>query len=161
MQRARDALELLSLTPPEAARRGISLNQDGVRRTALQLLAYPTITVEKLARIWPQLAEVPRAVVERLETDATYAVYLDRQAADIAAYRRDEGVVLAEGINFGALPGLSAEIAQKLVDVQPRTLGQAARIEGVTPAALTLLAAHARRKRDRVPAAIASAPSSL
>jgi tRNA uridine 5-carboxymethylaminomethyl modification enzyme len=88
---------------------------------------------------------VRRSVAERLATDASYAVYLDRQNADIAAFRRDENVVLHDAIDFQALPGLSNEIKSKLDRVQPRTLGQAARIEGMTPAALTLLAAHARR----------------
>jgi tRNA uridine 5-carboxymethylaminomethyl modification enzyme len=88
-------------------------------------------------------------VRERLETDATYAVYLDRQQADIAAYRRDEGVVLEESIDFQELPGLSNEIKAKLDLVRPKTLGQAARIEGITPAALTLLAAHARKGPGR------------
>jgi tRNA uridine 5-carboxymethylaminomethyl modification enzyme len=86
-------------------------------------------------------------VRERLETDATYAVYLDRQQADIAAYRRDESVALEEALDFQALPGLSNEIKSKLDLVRPKTLGQAARIEGITPAALTLLAAHARKDR--------------
>jgi tRNA uridine 5-carboxymethylaminomethyl modification enzyme len=97
-------------------------------------------------------------VRERLETDATYAVYLDRQQADIAAYRRDESIVLEEALDFQALPGLSNEIKLKLDLVRPKTLGQAARIEGITPAALTLLAAHARKGsvRSRDPDALAS-----
>jgi tRNA uridine 5-carboxymethylaminomethyl modification enzyme len=103
--------------------------------------------------------EAARAGVrERLETDATYAVYLDRQQADIAAYRRDESIVLEEALDFQALPGLSNEIKSKLDLVRPKTLGQAARIEGITPAALTLLAAHARKGsgRSRDPDALAS-----
>ncbi len=142
---ARALLERLTLTPQEAARHGLSLNRDGIRRSAFQLLAYPDLTLDRLAAIWPELRALPPRIAERLETDATYAVYLDRQAADIAAYRRDEAVVLAEGIDFSALPGLSNEIRAKLDRVRPRTLGQAARIEGMTPAAITLLAAHARR----------------
>jgi tRNA uridine 5-carboxymethylaminomethyl modification enzyme len=145
LQAARTRLEDIALTPRQAARHGLDLNQDGVRRTAFQLLAYPGITMRRLAGIWPDLGALPAAVAERLETDATYAVYLDRQAADIAAHRRDEGVVLPETLDFMALPGLSNEIRAKLNIVRPRTLGQAARIEGVTPAAITLLAAHARR----------------
>ena len=84
-------------------------------------------------------------IVDRLCTDATYAVYLDRQRADIAAFRRDEAVALPSRLDYGAIPGLSNEMRTKLETVRPGTLGQAARIEGVTPAALTLLAAHARR----------------
>ena len=145
LDRARHALTSLTVTPREAERFGASLNQDGIRRSAFQLLSYPTITWADLTRIWPELGEVPARLWDRLETDATYAVYLDRQQADIAAYRRDESVVLDDGIDFKALPGLSNEIKGKLDLIRPQTLGQAARIEGMTPAAITLLAAHARR----------------
>ncbi|WP_230531697.1 tRNA uridine-5-carboxymethylaminomethyl(34) synthesis enzyme MnmG [Microvirga roseola] len=145
----RQRLQALSLTPKEAARHGLELNQDGIRRTAYQILSYPSIGWNDLARVWPELREVSASVKERLETDATYAVYLDRQQADIAAYRRDESVVLEEAIDFRNLPGLSNEIKAKLDLVRPRTLGQAARIEGITPAALTLLAAHARKASSR------------
>jgi tRNA uridine 5-carboxymethylaminomethyl modification enzyme len=143
---ARERLDALSLTPREAARHGLDLNQDGIRRTAFQLLSYPGITMTRLAAIWPDLGGLAPMVAERLETDATYAVYLDRQASDIAAHRRDEGTVLPDTLDFMGLPGLSNEIRTKLDVVRPRTLGQAARIEGVTPAAITLLAAHARRQ---------------
>ncbi|UVF19795.1 tRNA uridine-5-carboxymethylaminomethyl(34) synthesis enzyme MnmG [Microvirga terrae] len=141
----RQQLQALAVTPREASRHGLDLNQDGIRRTAYQLLSYPTIVWEDLERVWPDLKSVSQSVRERLQTDATYAVYLDRQKADIAAYRRDESVVLEDTIDFQGLPGLSNEIKAKLDLVRPKTLGQAARIEGITPAALTLLAAHARR----------------
>jgi tRNA uridine 5-carboxymethylaminomethyl modification enzyme len=143
---ARARLDELTVTPREADRHGLDLNQDGVRRTAFQLLAHPGMTIARLAAVWPDLADLPAGVAERLETDATYAVYLDRQASDIAAHRRDEGIVLPEALDFMGLPGLSNEIRAKLDLVKPRTLGQAARIEGVTPAAITLLAAHARKQ---------------
>jgi tRNA uridine 5-carboxymethylaminomethyl modification enzyme len=142
---ARALLDGLALTPQAASRHGLELNRDGIRRSAFQLLSYPEIGLSRLAAIWPELRGLPARIADRLETDATYAVYLDRQAADIAAYRRDEAIVLADGIDFSALPGLSNEIRAKLDRVRPRTLGQAARIEGMTPAAITLLAAHARR----------------
>ncbi len=145
----RQRLQSLALTPQEASRHGLELNQDGIRRSAYQLLSYPTIGWTDLARVWPDLGTVSGPVRERLETDATYAVYLDRQQADIAAFRRDEGVVLEDSLDFMALPGLSNEIKAKLDLVRPRTLGQAARIEGITPAALTLLAAHAKKASSR------------
>ena len=151
LRAARARLDALSLTPREAARCGLDLNQDGIRRTAFQLLSHPGMSLGKLAAIWPELDGFPRSVADRLETDATYAVYLDRQRADIAAHRRDEGVVLSDGLDFLALPGLSNEIRAKLDRVRPRTLGQAARIEGITPAAITLLAAHARRQARAKP----------
>jgi tRNA uridine 5-carboxymethylaminomethyl modification enzyme len=153
IQEARQRLQTLAVTPKEAARHGLELNQDGIRRSAYQLLSYPNVGWSDLEQIWPVLASITASVRERLETDATYAVYLDRQQADIAAYRRDESVVLEESIDFQGLPGLSNEIKAKLDRVRPKTLGQAARIEGITPAALTLLAAHARRSAGRSPRA--------
>ncbi len=142
---ARARLDTLSLTPNEAASHGLALNRDGLRRSAFQLLSYPEIGWDRLAAIWPELSEVPPRIAERLRTDATYAVYLDRQSADIASFRRDEAVCLPAHLNYAGIAGLSNEMRLKLETVRPATLGQAARIEGVTPAALTLLAAHARR----------------
>ena len=150
---ARARLDTLTLTPQEAARHGIAVNHDGQRRSAFDLLAYPSVSLETLARVWPELASWPKALVERVETDASYAVYLGRQASDIAAFRRDEAVVLREDLDFAALDGLSNEIRTKLAMIRPRTLGQAARIEGITPAAVTLLAAHARKGARVAPAA--------
>jgi tRNA uridine 5-carboxymethylaminomethyl modification enzyme len=141
----RARLDALTVTPKEAARHGIELNHDGIRRSAFQLLSYPNLSWSDIARLWPELGHAPQAARERLATDATYAVYLHRQAADIAAYRRDEEVQLDAELDFNSLPGLSNEIRTKLDLVRPRTLGQAARIEGITPAAITLLAGHARR----------------
>ena len=145
LAQARRMLDDLSLTPSEAERHGIVLNRDGIRRSGFQLLSYPEIGWERLAAVWPQLAAIPPALAERVCTDATYAVYLDRQKADIAAFRRDEAVTLPDHLDYGGIAGLSNELRLKLDKVRPLTLGQAARIEGVTPAALTLLAAHARR----------------
>lgn len=145
LEAARAKLDALSLTPTQAAVHGLALNQDGIRRSAFQLLSYPEIGWNRLAAIWPELAEISPRVADRLRTDATYAVYLDRQSADIAAFRRDEAVRLPEGLDYAGISGLSNEMRLKLETVRPGTLGQAARIEGVTPAALTLLAAHAKR----------------
>lgn len=142
---ARAQIDRLSLTPNQARAVGIELNQDGIRRSAFQLLSYPDIDWTRLCEVWPELSAVPPRVAERLCTDATYAVYLDRQQADIAAFRRDEAVALPIRLDYAGIPGLSNEMRLKLEAVRPGTLGQAARIEGVTPAALTLLAAHARR----------------
>lgn len=140
-------LRELSLTPSEAGRHGLALNRDGVRRSAFELLSYPEQSVGSLSRIWPELADVPPWLADRVETDARYAVYLERQDADIAAFRRDEGLLLPAELAYRGLPGLSAELAIKLEAIRPVSLGQAGRIEGMTPAALTLLAAHARRAR--------------
>lgn len=141
-------LRALSVTPTEAAKHGLALNRDGIRRTAFDLLSYPDHSWASLSRIWPELADVPAWLADRVETDARYAVYLDRQEADIAAFRRDEGLKLPPDMTYRGLPGLSAELATKLDSIRPVSLGQAGRIEGMTPAALTLLAAHARRARQ-------------
>jgi len=142
---AREFAKSVSLTPKEAQRHGLSLNKDGQRRTAFELLSYPTIAVTHLAKIWPRFAELAPKIAEQIEIDAKYDVYLSRQAADIAAYRRDESFELPADFDFTTLPGLSNEMKQKLQVHRPRTIGQAGRIDGVTPAALTLLVAHVRR----------------
>jgi tRNA uridine 5-carboxymethylaminomethyl modification enzyme len=135
-----------SLTPNEANRFGLVLNQDGQRRTALDLLSYPNLGVGDLARIWPEFGAMEPKIAGQLETDAKYAVYLDRQAADVESFRRDEAMGLPDKIDYEAIPGLSAELRQKLGLVRPRTLGQANRIDGMTPAALGLVALHVRRR---------------
>jgi tRNA uridine 5-carboxymethylaminomethyl modification enzyme len=146
---ARDFAGSVSLTPNEAARHGLALNKDGQRRSAFELLSYPSIGIADLARIWPRLAELPTKIAAQLEIDAKYDVYLSRQAADIAAYRRDESLELPEGLDYAELRGLSNEVRQKLQTQRPRTIGQAGRIDGITPAALTLLVAHLKRKERR------------
>ena len=147
LRAAHDLARSVSLTPSEAARHGLALNKDGQRRTGFELLSHPNIGVEQLARIWPRFGDLAPAIVGQLEIDAAYEVYLSRQAADIAAYRRDESLELPDGIDYAALPGLSNEAKQKLQSIRPRTIGQAGRIDGITPAALTLLVAHLKRKR--------------
>jgi tRNA uridine 5-carboxymethylaminomethyl modification enzyme len=143
---ARAEAAALTLTPQEAARSGLPVKADGQRRNVMELLAYPTIGFDDLARIWPQLAAWPAAVREQVEIDASYAGYLDRQAADAASFRRDEDLRLPAELDYAAIGGLSNEVRQKLSAVRPLTLGQAARIEGVTPGALTALLAHVRRR---------------
>jgi tRNA uridine 5-carboxymethylaminomethyl modification enzyme len=143
----------LSITPNEAARHGLALNRDGQRRTAFELLSYPTLQWADLVRVWPKLADLDAKIAEQLEIDAKYAVYMARQTADIEAFRRDESFELPEHLDYSAMPGLSHEIRQKLQTFRPRTIGQAGRMDGMTPAALTLLVAHARRAGRGRPAA--------
>jgi tRNA uridine 5-carboxymethylaminomethyl modification enzyme len=149
LQAARALADALSITPNEAEKHGISLNRDGQRRTAFELLSYPTLGAKDVARIWPQFAELAPKIAEQLEIDAKYAVYLDRQTADIESYRRDESFELPDELDYSALAGLSHELRQKLQKLRPATIGQAGRIDGITPAALTLLVAHVRRRKGR------------
>src|SRR5262244_1355522 len=136
----------VSLTPNEAQRHGLALNRDGQRRSAFELLSFPTLGVDDLRAIWPRFGDFAPKILEQLEIDAKYDVYLQRQAADIAAFRRDESLELPDAIDYGRIKGLSNEARQKLSAIRPRTIGQAGRIDGMTPAALTLLVAHVRRK---------------
>jgi tRNA uridine 5-carboxymethylaminomethyl modification enzyme len=145
LRRARELLESLSLTPNEAARHGIKLNQDGTRRTGFELLSLPGVSLGSLQPIWPELLKIGPEAATQIEIDAKYAVYLDRQSKDIEAFRRDEALSIPDDIDYAMLPGLSNEIRARLLAVRPRSMGQAARIEGMTPAAMTLLAAKLRR----------------
>ena len=142
---ARDFARSVSLTPNEADRHGLALNKDGQRRSAFALLSHPNIAIADLAKIWPRFGDLPPKIAEQVEIDAKYDVYLSRQVADIAAYRRDESLELPDGLDYSQLRGLSHEVRQKLDAARPRTIGQAARMDGITPAALTLLVAHLKR----------------
>jgi tRNA uridine 5-carboxymethylaminomethyl modification enzyme len=147
LKEARDFADSVSLTPKEAERHGLSLNKDGQRRTAFEMLSYPDISITDLAKIWPRFGAFAPKIAAQIEVDAIYDVYLSRQAADIAAYRRDESFALPDDFDYAGLPGLSNEMKQKLQRHRPRTIGHAGRIDGMTPAALTLLVAHVRRGR--------------
>jgi len=144
---AREFAQSVSLTPNEAGKHGLALNKDGQRRTAFELLSYQEIGVADLAPIWSQLGNLAPKIAEQLEIEAKYDVYMQRQAADVESYRRDEGFELPAEFDYSGMAGLSNEAKQKLSAIRPRTIGQAGRIDGITPAVLTLLVAHARRKK--------------
>ena len=144
--------ESLTASPQEAQRAGIEVNADGVRRSAFELLARPDVRLADLSAIWPELKSAPANVAEQVEIDALYAVYLQRQEADIAAMARDEKVRIPSDLDFSALAGLSAEMQERLSKARPETLGQASRIVGVTPAALAVLVAEIRRRQSRAAA---------
>jgi tRNA uridine 5-carboxymethylaminomethyl modification enzyme len=135
----------VSVTPNEADKFGLALSHDGLRRTAFELLSYPGVDLAAITRIWPKFAEFDPKIAEQVEINAKYAVYLERQQADVAAFQRDESLLLPNDLNYANVTGLSNEARQKLGATRPRTVGQAGRIEGMTPAALMLLAAHLRR----------------
>jgi tRNA uridine 5-carboxymethylaminomethyl modification enzyme len=145
LEAARAWAQSVSITPNEADRFGLVLNRDGQRRSAFQLLSYPHVDFATIGRIWPEANVIERRIAEQIETDAKYAVYLARQAEDVERFRRDEALPLSESIDYASIAGLSMELRQKLATVRPRTVGQADRIDGMTPAALALVALHARR----------------
>jgi tRNA uridine 5-carboxymethylaminomethyl modification enzyme len=135
----------LTITPNKAAGHGLTLNRDGHRRSAFELLAYPAIGWSELRAIWPELSAIDPTIAVHLEIDAKYDVYLKRQIADVDAFRRDEGLLLTD-IDYADVPGLSNEARSKLEAARPRTVGQAGRLDGLTPAALGILAAYLRRE---------------
>jgi len=147
LDKGRDLMQGLSATPPALKAAGFSVNQDGVRRSAFDLLGYPTVTWADLTRMWPELNDLRKDIAEQLEIEGGYAGYLDRQESDIAAFRRDEDLRLPEDLDYDAVGSLSNEIRAKLKAARPANLGAASRIPGVTPAALTALLAHVKRQR--------------
>ncbi|RZN08654.1 tRNA uridine-5-carboxymethylaminomethyl(34) synthesis enzyme MnmG [Bradyrhizobium genosp. SA-3] len=151
---ARTLSKSLAITPNEAIKYGLSLNRDGQRRSAFELMAYPDIGWGQVRAIWPELSAIDPVIATHLEIDAKYDVYLERQSADVEAFRRDEGMVLAE-VDYQQVPGLSNEVRAKLEKARPFTVGQAGRIDGMTPAALGILAAYLRREARKTSKAIA------
>ena len=135
----------LMLTPSEAARYGLAINRDGRRRSAFELLSYPGVDLARLATIWPEIGRLDPAIAEQLAVDARYGVYVERQEQDIAAFRKDEALTIPPDFAYAALPGLSTELRQKLDRHRPASLGQAARLDGMTPVALMLLLAHLKK----------------
>jgi tRNA uridine 5-carboxymethylaminomethyl modification enzyme len=146
LEAGRAAFAAASMTPNEAVKVGLSVNQDGVRRSAFDLLAYPDIDAARLVEVWPEFGRFAPAILDQIEADAKYAVYLNRQRNDIESVKRDEAVPLGEDLDYASIEGLSNELRQRLMLVRPATLGQAGRIEGMTPAALALLLTTARRR---------------
>jgi tRNA uridine 5-carboxymethylaminomethyl modification enzyme len=151
---ARALLKSLTLTPNAAIRHGLSLNRDGQRRSAFELMAYPEVGWSQVRAIWTELTVIDPVIATHLEIDAKYDVYLERQSADVDAFRRDEGLVLSE-VDYRLVPGLSNEVRAKLEKARPFTVGQAGRIDGMTPAALGILAAYLRREARKTSKAIA------
>ena len=151
LDEARGRMAALRETPSRLKHQGFAINQDGVWRTASEMLGYPGVTLETLAKVWPELAAIPAEIAEQLEIESRYAGYLERQEADIRAFRREESLQLPADLDFAAVGSLSTEIRDKLTRVRPATLGQAGRISGVTPAALTALLRHIRSGGSRRP----------
>jgi len=146
LKKFNELIEGLEITPNKAAAFGLKINQDGVRRSAKTLLSYAQISLEDLTKIWPELKEIPEETARQIEIDATYSAYLDRQDADIIAFRKDENLMLPTALDYSAIGGLSNEVREKLLQAKPATLGSAARISGVTPSALNSLLRYVKRK---------------
>lgn len=147
MQRLDEARRMalsLTMTPNEAARHGLEINHDGVRRSGFELLAYPGVDVAWLAGVDPKFHDVDAKTAERLETEAKYSVYLDRQSTDVAQIRREEARLIPDTVDFAGVPGLSNELKQKMQARRPRSVAEAQRMDGMTPAALAIIIAHVR-----------------
>ena len=145
LERGIQLSKTITATPNELSKHGLKIKKDGVRRSALDLLAYPEITVARLTKIWPELEALKPETAEQLETNSQYSGYMNRQEADIKAFRSDEALTLPADLNYEKIDGLSTEVKSKLGDAKPTTLGAAARISGVTPVALTALLGHTQR----------------
>jgi tRNA uridine 5-carboxymethylaminomethyl modification enzyme len=145
LEQGASLLKSLTLTPDKAAKSGLVINRDGRKRSAFELLSYPEVDVARLRTIWPEIGSIEPDIAEQLAVDARYAVYVKRQELDIASFRKDEAIAIPAEFAFATLPGLSTELRQKLERHRPASLGQAARLDGMTPAALLLLLAHLRK----------------
>ncbi|MBL4596617.1 MAG: tRNA uridine-5-carboxymethylaminomethyl(34) synthesis enzyme MnmG [Robiginitomaculum sp.] len=139
-------------SPAQLATQGVQINQDGVRRSASELLAYPDVSWEQVCVLWPQLQQIEPKIAEQIKTDAIYAGYLDRQQAEIKRFKQEEDRLLPEDLNYSQISGLSTEVTEKLNRIRPTSLGQASRIEGITPGALTMLMHYVRRGSEKRPA---------
>lgn len=155
LDKARDLARATTMTPNEASRHGLEVNKDGVRRSAYELLAYPGVDVAWLTRVAPAFGAIDAKTAERLETEAKYSVYLDRQQADVAQIRHEESRLIPTSVDFADVPGLSNELKQKMRTRQPRSIADAQRMEGMTPAALAIIVAHVRNAESAAQRAVA------
>ncbi|GAA0597640.1 tRNA uridine-5-carboxymethylaminomethyl(34) synthesis enzyme MnmG [Paenochrobactrum glaciei] len=146
---ARELAQTINISPNLAATHGLHLNHDGVRRSVYDLLSYPTIDMDRIISIWPEFSQFAEVTREALQTEAQYAVYLDRQKNDIVAMERDEKLHIPESLNYAGISGLSNELKQKLETRKPATIAEAQRVEGMTPAAVALLIAQIRKHLRR------------
>ena len=149
IEKAEDTLKVLKLSPSALSKLGVAVNQDGIKRSAYELLGHRDIGKEKVVEVWPEVGQIPQQYLELCRNNSMYESYVRRQEVDIEAYRKDENLVFPKGIDFGSLGGLSNEAKQALKTVRPQTLGQAARIPGITPAAVIILLRHVRAQVRR------------
>jgi len=139
-------MEKLIITPSKIAKYGVNIAKDGIFRNAIQVLGQKSVDMLKIREIWPQIKYVSREIDEQLEINSHYKGYLKKQNADILAFKRDENMIIPENINYDQFPGLSNEVKSKFKQIKPKTMGQALRIDGITPAAVYILLSHLKRK---------------
>ncbi len=149
IEKAEDTLKVLKLSPSALSKLGVAVNQDGIKRSAYELIGHRDIGKEKVVEVWPEVGQIPQQYLELCRNNSMYESYVRRQEADIEAYRKDENLVFPKGMDFGSLGGLSNEARQALEIVKPQTLGQAARIPGITPAAAIILLRYVRAQARR------------
>jgi tRNA uridine 5-carboxymethylaminomethyl modification enzyme len=149
LRQATQLLEQLRISPTRAQEFGLAINKDGNFRSAFALLSYPEISWEQLTGVWPELGEIDAKIALQVEHDARYQVYLARQSADIRSFRAEEEKLLSSDIDYMQVPGLSSEIRSKLISIRPRTIGQAARIEGMTPVGLAAVIGYVSNSTEK------------
>ncbi|MBT3953302.1 MAG: tRNA uridine-5-carboxymethylaminomethyl(34) synthesis enzyme MnmG, partial [Rhodobacterales bacterium] len=145
IDKAKTLLNSYLITPTQAKKAGISIKQDGIRRSAMELLSFKDVSFDKLGCMWPDLSKISQEVRDQLEKDAIYINYIDRQSAAVNAMRKDEKLIIPENFNYSDISGLSNELKQKLMHSRPSSLAQAGRIEGMTPAGLALILTSIRK----------------
>ena len=139
-------MEKLRITPSKISDFGVNIAKDGVLRTAGQVLSQKGVDMSKIREIWPEISHISRDIDDQLEINAHYRGYLKKQKADILAFKRDENLKISDNVNYDDLSGLSNEVKSKFKKIKPKTMGQALRIDGITPAAVYILLSHVKRK---------------
>jgi len=139
-------MDKLKITPSKVAKFGVNIAKNGVSRNASQILSQNSVDMIKIREIWPEIKYVSREIDEQLEINSHYRGYLRKQNADILAFKRDENLIIPENMNYDMFSGLSNEVKSKFKKIRPKTMGQALRIDGITPAAVYILLSHLKRK---------------
>ena len=145
-KRTKKKMDNLKISPTKVAKYGVNIAKDGVNRSATQILSQISVNMDKIRQIWPEIQYISREIDEQIEINSHYRGYLKKQKADIIAFKRDENLIIPENLNYDDFSGLSNEIKSKFKKIRPKTMGQALRIDGVTPAAVYILLSHLKRK---------------
>ena len=146
LKKIQDKMDKLTITPSKIAKFGVNIAKDGIKRSANQILSQKSVDMDKIREIWPQIAYISREIDQQLEINSHYRGYLKKQNADILAFKRDENLIIPENLDYDIFSGLSNEVKTKFKKIRPKTMGQALRIDGITPAAVYILLSHLKRK---------------